>query len=83
MKANSSLPTSKVNYGDAGIKISNTRHTEDRMVLSSLGAARIEKGIRVTQRSPVPQQRRRIDAWGKPLNLPASERTKEQQRRRH
>ena len=80
MKANSSLPTSKVNYGDAGIKISNTRHTEDRMVLSSLGAARIEKGIRVTQRSPVPQQRRRIDAWGKPLNLPASERTKEQQR---
>ena len=77
MKNNyASLPnSSSVNYGEAGIKISNTRHTEDRVVLSSLGAARIEKGIRVTQRSPKYQQSRRLDAWGKPLNLPPSERT--------
>ena len=80
MKDHSSLPTSRVNYGDAGIKISTTRHTEDRMVLSSLGAARIEKGIRVTQRAQPPKQNRRLDPWGKPLSLPTPERTYEQKR---
>ena len=74
------MPTSQVNYGDAGIKISSTRHTEDRMVLSSLGATRVERGIRVTQRSPPPSPSRRLDQWGKPLNLPPSERTYEQKR---
>lgn len=75
-----SLPNSQVNYDDAGIKISSTRHTEDRMVLSSLGAARVEKGIRVTNAAPAYSPLRRLDAWGKPLNLPPSERTYEQKR---
>ncbi len=39
-----------------------------------------ETGIRVTQRAETPKSNRRIDAWGKPLNLPASERTYEQKR---
>ena len=39
------------------------------------------RGIVVTERkTPLCNSNRRIDAWGKPLNLPASERTYEQKR---
>jgi Ca2+-binding EF-hand superfamily protein len=79
MKAHCALPSSKVNYEDAGIKISQRGQSEDRIMLSSIGATSIERGIRTRTPKANPKMSRRLDPWGKPLALEPSERTYEQQ----
>ena len=78
MKSHCALPSSTVNYDDAGIKLSQRGHTEDRIMLSSLGATSIERGKQTRTPKANPKPSRRLDPWGKPLNLQPNERTYEQ-----